>query len=179
MFRHLIILLSVTLWLSTTPALAQKKGEVKQIRRVSAQDVNSVKGEPVRTADQIRPMVEEGPRGLLTRLGEAFLAEDAEAVSECMAEQEIPFSLDPRDGNADPAKAPLQSREQIYYRLREYFEQVEVEKLECDCPEENLGVEDAHGVLELGLKDSPRSRLYLRLRRADETWRVVEMRALP
>jgi hypothetical protein len=180
MFRPLVIpLFAVALLLCPVSAMAQKQGEVKQVRRAPAQGVSSVRGESVRTVEEIRLLEEQGARVLLTRLAEAFLLEDARAVSDCMAGAEIVFSLDPEESGADPDRTPLQSREQIYYRMREYFERVTVEELECDCPEENLGVEDAHGVLEVGLQDSPRSRLFVRLRRADDAWRVVELRALP
>jgi len=179
MFRSLVILLSLALLCLPTVSTAQKEGQVQGVRSRSAQDVSSVAGEPVVVADEIRLVEEGSARALLAGLTEAFLAEDAEAVSAYMAQFEIPFSLDPGNASLDPSMAPLQSHEQIYYLLRDYFERVTVEELECDCPEENLGVEDAHGVLELGLQDSPRSRLFVRLRRADDAWWVVELRALP
>jgi hypothetical protein len=140
--------------------------------------VHSVSGEPVQSAE-LRPLEAPGALDLLLGLSEAFLAEDAEAVTRTMIKTDIRFSLDPGGDQAEMAEAPLQSREQIYYGLRDYFDQVEVFAVECDCPEEDLGVEDAHGVLELSLQESERSRLFVRLRQLSEGWRVTELRALP
>jgi hypothetical protein len=179
MFRPLVLLLSAALLCLPAEASAQKEGQVEGVRTYSAQDVSSVEGKPVQVAEDIRLVEEGSARALLADLADAFLAEDAEAVSALMAQSEIPFSLDPGNASLDPSMAPLQSHEQIYYLLSDYFERVTVEDLECDCPEEDLGVEDAHGVLELGLQDSPRSRLFVRLRLAEDGWRVVELRALP
>ncbi len=179
MFRPLLIILSLALLLVPGTVLAQQEGQVKRVRRAPAQSVESVQGEPVQTVSEIRPLEEGSAGALLAELAEAFLGEDARGLSAHMAEPEIPFSLEADQESGDPSLVPRQSREQIYYLLRDYFERVWVRQVECDCSEENLGLEDAYGVLELGLEDSARSRLFVRLRRADELWRVVEIRALP
>lgn len=179
MHRCLQLSLLPALLLLPTSAVAQQEAQVQGTRRVPAHSTTRLTERTGQTLAEARSLEQGSAEFLLAELEEGFRTEDARAISERLPETEIPFSLDPAEGSVDPTLAPLQSREQIYYQLRGFFERVEVESVECDCSEEDLGVEDAHGVLELSLADSGRSRLFVRLRRSDELWRVAELRALP
>jgi len=119
---------------------------------------------------------------LLEVLAGALTQENPETVRDMLAEGELKVALEPP---ADDTSLAVTSREQVYYLLQDFFDRYDVALLDtqCRCPESGGELDDAHGILTLDLWDEAGAAqnrgFFVRLRRPDEAWQIVEIRALP